>query len=215
MPALSPATRCGPLNHAGPHEYTVITTSNKPAAAASTPGQRFDRTRVSLGCTSLAAAWTRREVTLAGLAGISANQCTVGDDVDQPWYAARALVQRAQGGAAERTALGAGYHHPVPDIGPGFVLVEGLEVITRGNALGQLAQVLTLQQLPQLGLPQQHHLQQFFLGCFQVGQQANLFQGFRAEVLRLVDHDHDAVPAGMLRQQVYIQLIDQRPCCCR
>ena len=81
-------------------------------------------------------------------------------------------------------------------------------MVTRGNPLRELPQILTLEQLPQLRLTQQNHLQQLVFGRLQVGQQAHLLQRFRAEILRLVNHDHHASAQGMLRQQVRVKRVD-------
>jgi hypothetical protein len=144
----------------------------------------------------------------ARLLRISRCQRAIGNDVDQPGHPARTLIQGAQRGFPEWITRRARHLHAVQHICPGFLLIERRQVVTRGNPLCELPQILALEQLPQLRLTQQNHLQQLVLGRFQVGQQAHLLQRFRAEILRLVNHDHHAAAQGMLRQQVGVERIN-------
>ena len=77
-------------------------------------------------------------------------------------------------------------------VGTGISTVYRLEVITRRHPLGQLAHMLLCQQGTQLGLPDQDDLQQFLRGGFQVGQQTDLLEYFRTQLLRLIDNQHRA-----------------------
>ncbi len=66
-------------------------------------------------------------------------------------------------------------------------------MIAGGNALGQLTQQGLAQHLLQLGLTDQHHLQQFSLVGFEVGEQAQLLQYAGQQVLRLIHQYHAAL----------------------
>ena len=142
--------------------------------------------------------------------GVGGREGPVGNDVDQPGNPARPLIEGAQRGAPERVAGSAGHLHPVTHVFPGFVPAERRQMVAGGDALRELPQALPLQHLPQFGLAEQHDLQQLVLGRFQVGQQPHLLQRLRAEILRLVDDDHDAAALSVLDQEVSVESIHQR-----
>ena len=73
-------------------------------------------------------------------------------------------------------------------------------MITRRDALRQLTQQGLPQQLLQLGLTDEHHLQQLGLIGFQVGQQAQLLQHLGAEMLRLIDQQQGLAPGLTIGQ---------------
>ena len=96
------------------------------------------------------------------------------------------------------------------DILHGLVIGKRLELAGQADALPQLPEFEGIDHLGQLGLAHQDDLDQFLARGFQVGQQANLFQRFRTEILRLVYHQYGASPSGMSIQQVGVQDIDQQ-----
>jgi hypothetical protein len=79
-------------------------------------------------------------------------------------------VERA--GAADQP----GHGQPVGDVLRGLGLAQRVEVKARDHALRQLLQLRAGQHRAQLGLADQHDLQQLALAGFQVGQQAQLLQ---------------------------------------
>jgi hypothetical protein len=79
---------------------------------------------------------------------------------------------------------------------------------TCNHALRQLLQLRARQHAAQLGLADQHDLQQLALAGFQVGQQAQLLQHVGAEVLCLVDDEHAALAGRVALQQEGVQRVD-------
>ena len=94
------------------------------------------------------------------------------------------------------------------DISHGLVFVQRVQVVATGDPLGELPEVVAGQQLAKFGLADKNDLQQFLLGSFKVGQQANLLQYFGAEVLSLVDDQYHPAAPGMGIQQASIQGVD-------
>ena len=93
-------------------------------------------------------------------------------------------------------------HLPLPrdlqtmaHVRPRLAARERSQVVPRGDPLRQLTQRRTLHQVGQLRLRDEDDLQQLVTRSLDVGQQAQLFQHFHAQVLRLVDDDHGAPPA--------------------
>jgi hypothetical protein len=78
-----------------------------------------------------------------------------------------------------------------------------------GRHVPRLAQLRSIEQTHQLRLTDEDDLQQLLLRRLQVRQQADLLEDLRAEVLRLVDDQHGAPPAGMRLQQVTVDRVDQ------
>ena len=72
---------------------------------------------------------------------------------------------------------------------------ERPQVVSRGDPLRQLPQRRPFHEIDELGLSDQNDLQQLVAGRLDVRQQAQLFEHFHAEVLRLVD-DHDGAPTA-------------------
>ncbi len=86
---------------------------------------------------------------------------------------------------------------------------QRLEVVACGDALRQLPQVVTGQELAQLRLTDQDDLQQLLLRRLEVGEQAHLLEDRGRQVLRLVDHEYRAAAFGMRLQQVPVERIGQ------
>ncbi len=82
-------------------------------------------------------------------------------------------------------------------------------MIAGGNALGQLTQQGLAQHLLQLGLTDQHHLQQFSFVGFEVGEQAQLLQYAGQQVLRLIHQYHAALACRQVGQQVIANKVEQ------
>ena len=57
-------------------------------------------------------------------------------------------------------------------------------MIARGHALGELAQVGSGQELPQLRLPDENHSQELLARRLQIRQEPDLLQDLAAEILR-------------------------------
>ena len=90
----------------------------------------------------------------------------------------------------------------------GFRLGERTQVVARHHALGQLLEFRTGQQRAQLGLADQHDLQQLALVGLEIGQQAQLLEHAGRKVLRLVDDQHVVLPARVRIEQELVQRIE-------
>ena len=75
-------------------------------------------------------------------------------------------------------------------------------MITAGDALRELAQLGAVQQFAQLRLADQDDLQQLLGLGLEIGEQPHLLEHLGREVLRLVDHQHDALAVGVGLEQV-------------
>ncbi len=64
---------------------------------------------------------------------------------------------------------------PMLDVALRFFLAERSQVIAGGHALRELAQVPAREQLRQLGLADQHHLEQLLRRRLQIGQETHFF----------------------------------------
>jgi hypothetical protein len=79
----------------------------------------------------------------------------------------------------------------------------------RANPLRKLPQVRPRQKHAEFGLADQDDLQQLGLISFQIGEQADLFQDFEAEILRLVDQNDGPPSSRVDFKEMSIQEIDQ------
>ena len=90
----------------------------------------------------------------------------------------------------------------------GLLLGQRIEVISRDHALRQLLEFRAREHAAQLGLADQHDLQQLALAGLQVGQQAQLLQHVGRQVLRLVDDQHVVLADRVGAQQVLVEPVD-------
>ena len=79
-----------------------------------------------------------------------------------------------------------------------------------GDALRDLAHVLTGEQLAQLRLSDEDHLQQLAGRGLEVGEQPHLFEDIALEQVRLVDQHRDAPPCRVRGEQMRRERVDQR-----
>ena len=132
---------------------------------------------------------------------IGAEQGAAGQQVDAPRHATAEAMQGLEGIVAQRQlAVQAGHGQPVGQVGRGLRRVQRTQVVARDDALRELLQARFGEALAQLGLADQHDLQQLVRVGLQIRQQAQLFEHLAAEVLRLVD-DQQAVPSGRMPGQ--------------
>ncbi len=127
---------------------------------------------------------------------------------DSP-FDARALVQAGERRAVEELdPPRAGHRKAVPHVGCGLLLAQRIEVVARDHPLGELGHLGPREQRAQLGLADQHDLQQLALAGLEVGQQAQLLEHLGVEVLGLVDHQHVVLPDRMRVEQEAVQRVD-------
>ena len=137
-------------------------------------------------------------------------QRAIADHVDDSWHATREPVNFPERGGRERLGGGARHAHAVLDVTPRFLGGERVEVIPGGDALRELAQFRPREQITQLGLPDQDDLQQLGRRRLEIGEQPHLFERVRAQVLRLVDDQHDAPSARVRVQQSAADQVHQQ-----
>ncbi len=90
-----------------------------------------------------------------------------------------------------------------------FAAIERAQVKAQADALHQLLQPRRLDRFAQLRLAAQDDAQHLFLVRLDAGHQADLLQHLVAEILRLVDDQHDLLVIGILLDQVHIEHVEQ------
>ena len=90
-----------------------------------------------------------------------------------------------------------------------FTPGKGQQVIAGGDPLGDLPQFSGSKLITQFRLSYQKDLQQFVSMGFQIGQQADLLQYIRAEILSLVNQKHRPPDPRMRFQQIPVELCHQ------
>ena len=101
--------------------------------------------------------------------------------------------------------------HAVQDVPVCLCFVERVEMEARNHALGQLLEFGLGQNAAQFWLTYEDDLQQFSLVGFQVGQQAQLLEHVRREVLRLVNDEHIAFAPRVAGEQVGVERVEVVP----
>ena len=118
-------------------------------------------------------------------------------------------VHVRQCGGVERHRAGEPRHRQsVPDVVRRLVGRQRVEVVARDHPLRQLLHAGLGEPVAQLRLPDQHDLQQLVGVGLEVGQQAQLLQHVRRQVLRLVDHEQAVAAGGVALQQELVQRVD-------
>ena len=91
----------------------------------------------------------------------------------------------------------------------GFDKVERFEVLAGGDALVKLAQFVRFKFLGEFRLANEYDLQKLLRLGFKVGQQADLFEYCRFQILRFINDDDAVLPLGRLLEQIKIELVNQ------
>ncbi|OPZ08374.1 MAG: hypothetical protein BWZ08_01205 [candidate division BRC1 bacterium ADurb.BinA292] len=103
-----------------------------------------------------------------------------------------------------------GHRHPVTDVVGHLALLERRDVIPHRDALVELLQLRQRQRPPQFGLTHQHDLNQLGRLGLQIADHPDLLKRVGAQVLRLVDNQHDVVPVREFGNQKLVEPIQQR-----
>ena len=140
--------------------------------------------------------------------GEGQQQRVVADCIDGAGNAARPPGHAAQRFRGERRLAPAARLAPaVPHVVLDLRFGKRAEGKTQRDALLELAQVLAVEKLRELVLPQQHDLQQLALMVLEVAQQPDFLQHLGTEAVRLV-HDQRHHPAlGARLHQQFQQLV--------
>ena len=94
------------------------------------------------------------------------------------------------------------------DVRAGVFVVHGQQLIADGNALGKLAQPVICQKISQFRLAGQHNLDELVRLCFQVGNQPDLLQHLRIEILGFIDYQHHGAASAVFPEQESVQFIE-------
>jgi len=138
------------------------------------------------------------------------HQRAVAEQVDDARDAARKRVHEVERGGLKRDRRRPARHpEAMRDVGLDFLAIERLERRADRDALIELAHLGGGQRVEQVQLADQHNLQQLRFVGLEVGDDADLFEHLRRQVLRLVDDQHRAAVNGHQRQQEFVQRADQ------
>jgi hypothetical protein len=146
---------------------------------------------------------------LVQILGVGAEQRAIADDIDDARNATADVVDLAQCAAREDVDGRTGDAHAMAHVGRGLLARQRIEVVAAGDALRELPQVLARQQFAQLRLADQDDLQQLLGFGLQVGEQADVLEHLRGEVLRFIDDQHDAPALRVRPQQIAIEHVHQ------
>ena len=135
---------------------------------------------------------------------VSQEQGVVGEDVDHPRVPAGELVNGLYGVSGKDLVpfFLPGHPQPVFDVFSGIFQVQRMDVIPAADALEQGPAPGLAQFLVQLGLADQEDVDQFFIRQFHVGEEPDLLQQFKRQLVGLVD-DQDDIPVP---SQVFLQV---------
>ena len=134
---------------------------------------------------------------MAALLDIACEETFIAKGVDQAWNAFGVTEDAPESRLSEvRALLRAGNAEAMLDVLADFVAIQRTQVIADGDALAQLAQIVIVQALPQLGLAHKHDLQELAVVGLEIGQQADLFEELVGEILRFIDDEH-GIAAGV------------------
>src|SRR5205823_6418612 len=121
-------------------------------------------------------------------------QRLVREDVDEPWHASAAAVQRRDGIVAEeRLAAVARDRQPMRDIGADFALGEAGQAVMKADALQELPDRFVLELPIELGLAEHHDVEELALLGLQIGEQADRLQRLERHRLAFIHAQHDAL----------------------
>ena len=141
----------------------------------------------------------------------SVEQRLVAHGVDQARHAARVAVNRPdRPGRERRPAVASRHAQAVVDVALGLHAGEGRQMVAHRDALSELPQPRVVQLLAQLRLADEDDLEQLALLGLEVGEQAHLLEQLVAQVLRLVDQEHDVVPGRRFLEQELIERLERR-----
>ena len=147
---------------------------------------------------------------LVAATGEGGDQGAIADKVDEAGNAAGEAVQglsRLGGKDGLNTACDL---QPEAHIGIHVLMRKGQQVVTGRDALCQLAQQGLAQHLLQLGLADEHHLQQLLLVGFQIGEQTQLLKHTGQQMLGFIHQHNAALACRQVGQQVIANEIEQQ-----
>ena len=151
-----------------------------------------------------------RRVDDEGFGDVAGQQRLVTEHVDQAGDAPRVGVDEGQRFRRPLDAsIAAGDAQPVVDVFADFLGRERGDVIAQRDALLELAQAVAVEDLRQFGLADEDDLEELLLLGFEVGEQPDLLEHARFEVLGFIDDQRDVVVGGQLAQQERVDRVVQ------
>ena len=132
----------------------------------------------------------------------------IGKNIDAPRQPLGDIVNKLGGRRAEdvRTFVARGTHAELQIFGD-VVSHQRFEREIMGDSFLQLTHVGARQYLVQLGLAEEHQLQQFVAIRFEIGQEPNVFQRFRRHGMGFIDEDDDSFSFRVKPDQVILQYL--------
>ncbi len=138
--------------------------------------------------------------------GVRGDQRGRGQGVDLTRDAVREAEDlAARVGREHDRAVATGHVDVVVDVAQRLVGRERVQAVVHGDALTQLAQLVTTQVRLELGLTHEEHLQQLLALVLQVREQADLLEQLHGQVLRLVHHEHGVLAARTHGDEVLLE----------
>ena len=138
--------------------------------------------------------------------GEGVDQRVVADLVDEPRDAARREVHALGRGGGEDLAGGARDLQAVVDVGGDRGGGHARQVILGGDPLGELGQARLGDQVAELGLADEHELEELVLVGVDVREHPQFLERLDREVLGLVEDQHRPPAAGVLLDEEILEL---------
>src|SRR5262249_58843651 len=148
----------------------------------------------------------RPPIDAARLVRVPDEQAVIGQDVDAARDTVRVLGDARDGVVQEQARVGAaGDPQPAGDILAGFLSGQWAYRASQADALAELAELWPRELVSQLRLPDEQDLKQLRVGRLEVREQAQVLEGRRGEVLRLVDDDEGGLALAPALDQESIE----------
>ena len=139
---------------------------------------------------------------------VAGEQRAIAQQVHQARNPARAAVDLAQRARGEELAVAAGGDaQPVAHVLARLRRAERAQAPAHADALAQLAQLVRVELVVELGLPEQQDLDQLRGRGLEVREQPDLLERLGREVLRLVDDQQHAAALALLLEQELVELV--------
>ncbi len=97
----------------------------------------------------------------------------------------------------------------MPDIRFSLFSVQRTEFKSRGNPLVKLSQLGPGQLVRQLRLPDKNNVEEFFFVGFEIGEQPDLLQHIKTQMLRLINHQYGFTTGAMILKKKTVQRVGQ------
>src|SRR6266480_3524721 len=135
------------------------------------------------------------------IVGVSAGQCRIAQGVDQARGTPGVLVDDGKRPRQEKhTVSRPGGAQPKQDVLTDLLFAQWGDVIAQLHTLNQLLHVWMVKDFVELRLPDEDHVEDLFLAGFQPCEHAYFLEHLRAEIMRVIDDQHDLLALHELLQ---------------